>query len=63
MSGSKTSLDRMEQSLRIQQLRADIALKKQTLILAPAQVLLLFAGASSALLTAIFAGLKLLLGS
>jgi hypothetical protein len=62
MSVSRQSLDRMEQSLRIKQMEVDIMLKEQAFKFAPIRLFMVFAGAASALLAAIFAGLKLFLG-
>jgi len=63
MSGSKTSLDRMEQTVRIELMRADILAKRQSLIFTKYQLYMTAAGAIAALLAAIFTGIKLLFGS
>lgn len=60
MSGSDKSDDDMkEQWLRMQQMQADILLKKQAYRYFPAQLFLNITVAAAALVTAVFAGLKL----
>jgi hypothetical protein len=55
-------LDVAEQLTRIEQMEADIALKKQSVLLAPRQVFVSYATASAALLAAIFTGIRLFAG-
>jgi hypothetical protein len=62
MSGSKTSLDVLEQLVRIDQLLADIALKEQTVRQGKVVLIAAVTGAASGLLAAVFAGVKLFLG-
>ena len=62
MSGSKTSLDRLEQATRIKQMRVDIQLKQQSLRYGQYQLFATLAGVFVALLAAIFSGVKLFFG-
>lgn len=62
VSGSQTSLDLLEQLVRIEQIGADTAVKRQILTRGPRQVFIGYATAVTALGAAVFTGLRLLAG-
>jgi len=62
MGGAPTLLDVAEQLTRIEQMEADIACKRQSILLAPRQIFIGYATAAAALIAAIFTGISLFAG-